>query len=362
MVFSKFNRFLKEKGWDKRKVLFVVLASLLVIKLGFNTYNKYFYHQKIDKTNIIQIQRMRPSINNGSIVGYGNINNGKVISVTSEVDSIVKKIYVRSHSSVKKGTLIMEMDPKGITEKFNAAKIKMDLTKAKKSAYEEMYRKNLVSKAEIDSIFAEFDSAKSDFKSTKDMIDGLKVRSPFTGTISDIMVNEGQLVSQKQTPLYTISRDGKSELIISLPGKYMKYLKKDQLVNVTCDDKSFFGKVMRFDKSINERTGSIGVGISSKEMSAIPNGTSCEAKILHEVSNSNIIPGSAVVIYGEEIGVKKINSISGMVEFQPIQIISDENGEILCKGMSEESLVVTLGHGMVEIGKAIPNNVKINEK
>jgi multidrug efflux system membrane fusion protein len=150
----------------------------------------------------------------------GRANAVKAVNIVPRVTGNLVQMKFREGKEVKEGELLYEIDPRPYQAQFEAAKAKLDLSKASLNLarvtnrrFKELAKKEVsaVSQQDLDKYqaledeaVANVDLATANLESAKLNLDWTKVISPIDGKISRFYLTEGNLVNQDQTLLTTI--------------------------------------------------------------------------------------------------------------------------------------------------------------
>ena len=120
--------------------------------------------------------------------------------ISFRVSGPLIKLLVDEGQNVKKGQLLGEIDPRDFKIDLMAKEAKYEQTKATKERFEVLYKKDAVSKNELDLRVANFLEAKSNFEDAKNALSDTKLRAQFSGFIDKKFVenfdqvNAGQVI------------------------------------------------------------------------------------------------------------------------------------------------------------------------
>lgn len=183
------------------------------------------------------------------------------------------------------------------------------------------------------------------------------VRSPISGRVGSINVQEGQLVTQT-TPVATIVNDSIMEVILFLPETYIPKVKKGDkaIIEVTpYPNENFIGYVHSYDTIIDRgtRTLKIKVRVDNPHKKLL-SGMYCNVKILVEKDlNTLYIPNTAIRnIKGEEVVYVLLKTNIPNMKDENIYVatkrkvttgISDGRFTSIKSGLQKDEMVVSLG-------------------
>jgi len=118
--------------------------------------------------------------------------------ISFRVNGPLIKLLVNEGQKVKKGQLIAEIDPRDFKINLMAKEAKYEQTKATKDRFEVLYKKDAVSKNELDIRVANFLQAKSNYEDAKNALSDTKLRAQFNGFIDKKFVENFDQVSAGQ--------------------------------------------------------------------------------------------------------------------------------------------------------------------
>ncbi|QMU55721.1 MAG: efflux RND transporter periplasmic adaptor subunit [Candidatus Mycalebacterium zealandia] len=143
----------------------------------------------------------------------GRIEGEQSVKVLSGVAGFVVDIGKSRGDSVKEGEVIMVLEDSGrlyelreATGRHALARADFDEARRKHSQYKKLFDKGVVSRDELDSALsavnraqAQLEAFEASYKKAKWYYDRLKIRSPISGTITEIPPDTGQEVMQGET-------------------------------------------------------------------------------------------------------------------------------------------------------------------
>lgn len=241
----------------------IIIAVLLFSNIEKKSEYKL---SKVEKNTIIE-----------TVEASGVVNPVKTVSIGSQVSGMIKALYVDFNSQVKQGQLLAQIDPSLFQAQvdkakgdLNSAKANYQKTKsmlvydeANYKRYKELYKKNYVSKNDLDLAEATYKSDLASLNSMSAIISQsaatlqnnltnlryTRIISPVNGVIVSRAVDVGQTVAASfQTPtLFTVAQDlTKMQIEVSVSEADIGKIKVGQKVNYTLDgypNETFEGKV-----------------------------------------------------------------------------------------------------------------------
>lgn len=263
---------------------------------------------------------------------------GHVITVAPRVSGPVMKLNIDDNQEVKKGDLLLEIDPNDYQAKLKETKAKLDEAKAALvnsenqvtktlsdleyaqadfDRYSQTYSKGISSKQEYDSSFNKLTVAQSNSKSAKARYDELtasikrleaeveqdelnlsytKIYASSDGRITNRSVEQGNYVQVAQ-PMFSIVPE-KMWIVANFKETQLANMQPGQPVQIKIDTyggKKFQGKVDSIQRSTGARASLFppenAVGSYVKIVQRVP----VKIVFTEDISKYNIVPGMSVV-------------------------------------------------------------------
>ena len=200
-----------------KKIVWVVIvvASIggVVLLLGTRRNSEPKYRTaKVDRGDVTQ-----------TVTATGTVSAVTTVAVGSQVSGIIAKLHADFNSQVKKGDLLIELDPTPFQEKVNAAqagleKANVDVrnTKIALERQKALKKEGLAPQADYDAAQANYDSARASsqqaaatLKQAETDLKYTKIVAPIDGVVVARQYDVGQTVAASfQAPtLFTIAQD-----------------------------------------------------------------------------------------------------------------------------------------------------------
>ncbi|HLA47835.1 MAG: hypothetical protein A2Z59_04485 [Nitrospinae bacterium RIFCSPLOWO2_02_39_17] len=252
----------------KSFALLVMFLCLLIFT--FTACEKKEVKTVTEKIISVQVQpvkkkSLRPFINN-----IGTLNPFEEVTVSSEVDGILKDVNVDNGSEVSKGMILAVIDDtdynleveRGMAS-LKQAEANLSNIKLEYHRKEELYKKELLTKQQYDDVTArlsiadaELERAKSSVSTARQKLSKAKIYSTLSGVVKEKKVSSGNYV-KNGTPLFTIIQTNPAKLDFTVNEKDLEKIKKGQDVFLTVyafPDKEFKGKLNIIYPNVDERT------------------------------------------------------------------------------------------------------------
>ncbi|MGJ8548907.1 efflux RND transporter periplasmic adaptor subunit [Winogradskyella wichelsiae] len=228
----------------------------------------------------------------------GNVTTKNLLTITPEYNGILTNVYVIEGQKVTKGQTLAKIDDGGLSQQLAQLKIQAELAKTTYERQQRLWEQNIGSEIQ-------FLQSKSTYQSQQEAVNQLNqqiakttVRAPFSGTIDDIITEQGSVVAAGQSPLMRIVNLDNMYIETEVPERYVSEVTKGKSVSVNIPvlGKTIDTKIRQAGDFINpaNRTFKIEVEIPNKDKAIKPN-LSARLKINDYTSeNALLIPQSVV--------------------------------------------------------------------
>ncbi len=143
------------------------------------------------------------------VTAVGEVNPGTQVFVKSEVGGRIKEIHVGTGRFVHKGDPMVSLDDTDLLTERDAVKTEIagaevQLTKAQRDfdRLQNLFGSKLVSQESLDDARTTLDLARNDFEKAQKKLQGvedklkkIRIDAPFDGTVLNVFVSDGQVVS-----------------------------------------------------------------------------------------------------------------------------------------------------------------------
>jgi membrane fusion protein (multidrug efflux system) len=205
----------------------------------------------------------------------GNVTTKNLIVITPEYNGILTNVYVKEGQKVSKGQVLAKIDDGGLGQQLAQLQIQADLAKTTFERQQRLWNQKIGSEIQ-------YLQAKSTYESQNEAINQLKqqlaktiVRAPFSGTIDDVITEQGNVVGAGQTPLMRIVNLDDMYIETEVPERYVSdvIMGKKVIVEFPILGKTIETYIRQASDFINpaNRTFKVEIGIPNSEKSIKPN-------------------------------------------------------------------------------------------
>jgi HlyD family secretion protein len=300
------------KSFLKVLVLLVVVAAL-----GYGGY-RYFENREDGK----QPEYTTTTVTRGEITqvitATGELDAVLSVDVGSQISGQIKALHADFNTPVKKGQVLVEIDPATYQQKLRQAEASLasaqatyDLSELNAKRTQELFAKSLVTQQEHDQAQADLEQTKAQLLTSKASVENARVDlsrctiySPIDGIVISKLTEVGKTVaaSQNVPVLFTIANDlSKMQITAAVAEADVGTVAEGQSVNFTADafpNRTFHGVVTQvrnaFKITSNVVTYDTIISVDNKDLKLRPGMTANVSIVVARRDNILRVPNSAL--------------------------------------------------------------------
>lgn len=302
------------------------------------------------------------------------------ISISSRVMGYVRSVDVHEGQSVKAGTTLLTIDSTDVTGAINQARAQVNkayaaLADAKNNyeRYRALYKESAVPKQVFEQMQTAYKVAQSNFAAAKAALNQaqsqltyVKIKAPFSGTITSRMIDAGQLATPG-TPLMTLQGSGHKQVEVQLTGQAFATLKLGEPVIVRYTD--FDGKQHQFKGPVERmvdatdpitHTHTVKIGVPENVDVRSGNYVVVEIAVAHEMGM--LVPPDAIQNRGGIRGVFVLDD-HNRAWFRMVRLGHVIDGkQVILSGLVPGERIVLQSSHRLQNGIIVTNAPATNEK
>ncbi|TYB76087.1 efflux RND transporter periplasmic adaptor subunit [Bizionia gelidisalsuginis] len=205
----------------------------------------------------------------------GNVSTKNLIVITPEYNGILTNVYVKEGEKVKKGQLLAKIDDGGLSQQLAQLKIQSDLAKTTFERQKRLWDQQIGSEIQFLQAKSSYDGQQESMNQLQKQIAKTMVRAPFSGTIDNIITEQGSVVSAGQSQLIRIVNLNDMYIETDVPERYISTIVEGNKVEVAFP---VLGKTLEttVEQAANfidptNRTFKVKITIPNKEKTVKPN-------------------------------------------------------------------------------------------
>ncbi|MFQ6696313.1 MAG: efflux RND transporter periplasmic adaptor subunit [Alphaproteobacteria bacterium] len=303
-----FGWFWRHKWWSLLTIL-VLIGIILWIYFGTKTKRKDYVTVDITRGDIVQ-----------TVTATGEIMPVNTVNVGSQVSGTIEDIFVDYNSRVKKGDLLLTIEPSVLQSTVDEAKASLDSAKSElKYAQSEfkrnetLYRDGFISRAEMEKSETIYEQAQQavnkaqySYERAVTNLGYATITSPVDGTVISRKVDKGQTVAASfQTPdLFEIAEDlSKMQIETAVSEADIGMIKEGLPVTFTVDaypNQTFKGNVQQIRLSptnvSNVVVYTVVIDVDNSDLKLMPGMTAFVTVVVAEAKNTWKTKNSGLLI------------------------------------------------------------------
>lgn len=289
----------------------------------------------------------------------GSVDTKENILVQPEFSGTLTSLTVKAGDRVSKGQILGRVDDAGMSQQLASIENQYELAKTTFERQKNLWDKKIGSEIQFLQAQTQMISAQKSVAQMKSQLAKTIIRAPFSGTIDDVFVEKGQVVSASPQGLMRIVNLGNMYVSTSVPESYIGKLKVGDQVDVflTSLGQNRKGKVRQIGNFVNPNNRSFGIEVSVPNNDNLlrPNQVA-KLKIIDYVSKDALVVPTSVVQEDAKGNnfiyiVDGSNGKTGIAKKVIVEIgkSSDNMTEIL-SGLSVNDVIVTEGVNNISEG------------
>ena len=308
--------------WRKKWWILIIVAIVIGARLIFGGATK------ADRAEYSTVEIIRGDMRQ-IVSATGEIQPVNTVNIGSQVSGTIDNIYVDYNSKVKKGDLLLTIEPSVLKAQVEEAKASLESAESRarlaKSEYlreKTLFESDFIARADLEKAQASYEQAQQDVVRMKSQYERAQtnlgyatIKSPVDGTVISRKVDVGQTVAASfQTPdLFEIAEDlSKMQIATSVSEADIGAVREGQRVTFTVDaypNKTFEGRVHQIRLSPTTTSNvvvyTVVIDVDNSDLSLMPGMTAFVTIIVDERFNTFKVQNSAFLIRSfDNLGVE----------------------------------------------------------
>jgi multidrug efflux system membrane fusion protein len=301
----------------------------------------------------VRVSMLTASLRNATITVRGKTQALHAVDVRAEVEGIVQKIHFDKGDKVKTGDVLCEIKLDDRGAKVAQAQAMVAQTLKELEVARDLFAQGFRSKTQLAQAEAAYAQARAGLSTVNVALDNTRIRAPFDGIVDDRYVNVGDymragdkcellIAPQPFLAVGTVSEEEVGQIEIG-----------DPATAVLVTGETVQGKVRFVADRADPSTRTFRVEVELPNPDAkLRDGVSADVHIpVRQVKAQHISPGILVLDDSGKVGVRAV--VNSVVQFMPVQILSDGPDGMWVAGLPERVNVITVGQEFVSNGQHV---------
>jgi len=250
--------------------MFIICLIAACSLLLFGACNNKETKKTEEKTVNVRVQTVLSKPLRPYIDALGTLNPNEEVTVSAEIEGILKSVKVDEGTSVSKSMVLATIDDTNYTYEvrrdeaaLKQAEANLANTKLEFTRKDALYKEELVTRQQYDDVSTRLSLAESELERTrallslaKERLAKTKIFSPLACVVKEKKVSTGDFV-KNGTPLFSIIQNNPLKLDFAVPEKDVGKLKANQDVSLKVDgfpDREFRGRVSLIYPHVDDKT------------------------------------------------------------------------------------------------------------
>lgn len=308
---------------------------------------------------LVSISTVKDTIFNHYLEIQGSVETKENILVQPEMPGTLNILSVKAGQRVSKGQVLGRVDDAGMSQQVASLETQYALAKTTFERQKNLWDQKIGSEIQFLQAQTQMISLSKSVAQAKQGLSKTVIKAPFSGTIDEVFVERGQVVSASPQGLMRIVNLNNMYVSTAVPETYIGKLKIGTQVDVflTSLGKTYKGRVRQVGNYLNPNNRSFGieVAVPNPENLLRPNQVAQLKVIDYANKNAIVVPTGIIQEDGEKnkyvYTVSESNGKTGVAKKVIVKLgqASDNVTEIK-SGLTSKDIIVTEGFNTISDG------------
>ena len=308
---------------------------------------------------LVSVLTLKDTLFNHYLDIQGSVNTKENILIQPEMPGTLVMLNAKAGQHVSKGQILARVDDGGSSQQVASLETQYQLAKTTFERQKNLWNQKIGSEIQYLQAQTQMLSLQRSVAQAKAMLAKTVIRAPFSGTIDEVFVERGQVVSAGAQGLMRIVNLNNMYVSTSIPESYIGKLKVGTQVDVflTSLNKNYKGKVRQIGNFINPNNRSFGIEVSipNPENLLRPNQVAKLKVIDYSSKNAIVVPTNVIQEDGDgnKFVFVAINSNGKTATAKKVIVTvgkSSDNVTEILTGLSANDILVTEGVNTISEG------------
>ncbi|MEY4432755.1 MAG: hypothetical protein RLZZ44_885 [Bacteroidota bacterium] len=308
---------------------------------------------------LVSVLTLKDTVFNHYLDIQGSVDTKENILIQPEIPGTLVALNVKAGQRVSKGQIVARVDDGGSSQQVASLETQYQLAKTTFERQKNLWNQKIGSEIQYLQAQTQMLSLQRSVAQAKAMLAKTVIRAPFSGTIDEVFVERGQVVSAGPQGLMRIVNLNNMYVSTSVPETYIGKLKVGTQVDVflTSLNKNYKGKVRQIGNFINPNNRSFGIEVSipNPENLLRPNQVAKLKVIDYTAKNAIVVPTNVIQEDGQgnKFVFTAINSNGKTATAKKTMVSigkSSDNVTEILNGLTANDIIVTEGVNTISEG------------
>lgn len=181
---------------------------------------------------LVSVTTVQDTLFNHYVELQGSVDTKKNITLMAEMQGILTDVYVTEGQKVSKGQRLARIDDGGLAQQIEQMKVQEQLAKTTYERQKRLWDQNIGSEIQFLQAKANYEAQQSSISSMQRQLAKSVITAPFSGTIDEVITDEGSTVSPGMTQLIRIVNLDDMYIEVEVPETYISSVNEGTDVKV----------------------------------------------------------------------------------------------------------------------------------
>ncbi|MBN1803936.1 MAG: efflux RND transporter periplasmic adaptor subunit [Sedimentisphaerales bacterium] len=349
------------KGWIRRNIIKIVIIlaaiAMLTVAMKLPKRERIAPQSEAAPVNVtIATVNAQPQIADSFDLPAA-IEPNRIVTVSAEIEGRIEHIPCKEGEPVKSGDLLVQINADLIRPLFEVAQEQVKRDQIEFERMDSLVKDNATSQRDLDDARTKLAISKANLDEVAARLERTRIISPITGTLNDILVEEGEYVNVGASVAQIVDNDT-VKVVVDVPERDISFFSVGQqaqiIVNVKGRDITMTGDISFISELANVQTRStrIEISLDNKER-LLRSGRIVLVRLTRRVLNDAImIPLLAVIPMEGSKAVYVVNSDEAQRRQVELGFIKGDSVQIK-SGLKSGDRLIIAGHRFVAPGQKV---------
>lgn len=170
---------------------------------------------------LVSIEVVKDTLFNHYIELQGSVDTKQNITLMAEMPGVLTNVYVTEGQKVTKGQRLARIDDGGVAQQIEQMKVQSQLAKTTYDRQKRLWEQKIGSEIQFLQAKANYESQQNAINAMQSQLAKSIVTAPFSGTIDDVITEQGNVVSPGMTQLFRIVNLDHMYIDVEVPETYI---------------------------------------------------------------------------------------------------------------------------------------------
>lgn len=185
----------------------------------------------IEKVSLITTIEVKDTLFNHFVELQGSVDTKENIIINAEYPGTLLSVLVKEGQSVRKGQLLAKIDDGGLAAQLSQLQVQADLAQTTFERQKRLWDQKIGSEIQFLQAKTQYESVQNSVSQLRSQLAKTNVTAPFSGTIDEIISQQGTNVSPG-TPIMRIVSLDDMYIDVEVPEKYLSNIEKGTTVKI----------------------------------------------------------------------------------------------------------------------------------